>query len=355
MYVYEEPARGDYPPLDFIGMSGIDRMRAGVDGRMPYPPNHHLTGLRSVDVGDGYAVFSMPVSPWFQAYAGLYPAGICAVVADAPLGGAVLSKLAPGVFGVTSELSINYLRPVSRDTTDLFARARLINAGSSLGLSECVVEDAAGRVLAHATSRYFLSTIDPPPSPSVMHPYAPHEYATPDPWRRPLGDDGSRVESVARMTGLEAFHAYAAGEVPPAPFARLLGIHPREATAGNVTCTMRASKWLTSPARTIYGGNLAFFADFLMTSAASTTMPAKSSVAMLDVKVQYLRPGLADDQDIVGTGTVVHRGRNIAVTRAEIRNAEGKAVALATGSAMVLEGRPWAVVSVADEAEEDSD
>jgi len=50
------------------------------------------------------------------------------------------------------------------------------------------------------------------------------------------------------------------------------------------------------------------------------------------------------------SGEVVHRGRTLAVTRAQVANADGKPLVVATGSSMVLEGRPWADVAVADVA-----
>ena len=44
--------------------------------------------------------------------------------------------------------------------------------------------------------------------------------------------------------------------------------------------------------------------------------------------------------------TILHRGRTLAVAAAELTNAEGKQVALATGSSMYLPGRPANLVGV---------
>jgi uncharacterized protein (TIGR00369 family) len=155
------------------------------------------------------------------------------------------------------------------------------------------------------------------------------------------------------MSGLDYFRALAKGELPLSPFAELFGIVPRDADEGRVTSTVRASKWLLSPARTIYGGVLAFFADAAMTAAVGTLLPAGSSCATLDFKVYFLRPGIADDRDLTINGSVVHRGKTLAVTQAEVLNADGKPVVVATGSSMMLPNRPWQPIVVADEAEED--
>ena len=53
-----------------------------------------------------------------------------------------------------------------------------------------------------------------------------------------------------------------------------------------------------------------------------------------------LRPVPPDGRDLTARAEVVHRGRSIAIAGAEVTNAEGKRVLLATGSVMYLPGRP---------------
>jgi uncharacterized protein (TIGR00369 family) len=68
-------------------------------------------------------------------------------------------------------------------------------------------------------------------------------------------------------------------------------------------------------------------------------MPAGTAIAPVDLKVNYLRPLAADGRLAHARGRVVHSGRRIAVAGAEVFDADGKAIAVATGSAMVLPGR----------------
>jgi uncharacterized protein (TIGR00369 family) len=70
---------------------------------------------------------------------------------------------------------------------------------------------------------------------------------------------------------------------------------------------------------------------------------------MVDLKVSLLRPAQPDGQELTSRGTVVHRGRTIALANAEVRNSEDKPVALATGSAMILPGRPASLAGVASD------
>jgi uncharacterized protein (TIGR00369 family) len=93
---------------------------------------------------------------------------------------------------------------------------------------------------------------------------------------------------------------------------------------------------------------VALLADIALGAAIGTTLPAGTALAPVDLKVNYLRPLAADGREATARGTVLHSGRRIAVANAEVRNADDKAVALATGSAMILPGRPAALASVDD-------
>jgi hypothetical protein len=48
---------------------------------------------------------------------------------------------------------------------------------------------------------------------------------------------------------------------------------------------------------------------------------------------------------------VTHRGRSLAVASCELRNADGKAVAVGSGSCIILPGRQWSDGEVAPEDE----
>jgi len=342
----DEPARGAFPAPSMLALPGNERRNA-----IPPPPIFHLFGLQGIEGGEGTAVFSMPASPWLNTPAGVFLGGVSALAADAPLGACIVSLLPPGVYGVTSELTMNFLRPASVESGSLIARSRVIDAGRSLGLSEALVSDASGRLLAHSTSRYFLRTIELPPDLPPPEPVEAPTYDTPDPHLRPV----PRVEQPAGwldMSGLELFRGVIEGEIPRAPFAELFGLRTVAADEGAVTNVIGATHWLCSPARTIYGGVLAFLADAAMTGAVTTTLPAGHSCATLDIKVQFLRPGNADGRDMTVRGSVVHRGKNLAVTRAEVLNGDGKPLVLATGSTLIL-ARPWQAIVLADEGRDE--
>jgi uncharacterized protein (TIGR00369 family) len=84
-------------------------------------------------------------------------------------------------------------------------------------------------------------------------------------------------------------------------------------------------------------------ADSALASAIQTTAPAGAALVAIDLKVNFLRPVLPDARELKARGHVRHAGRTLAVAEAEVLNADDKPVALATGSAMILPGRPAAL------------
>jgi uncharacterized protein (TIGR00369 family) len=124
---------------------------------------------------------------------------------------------------------------------------------------------------------------------------------------------------------------------------------PVEVGESTATFALPATEWLCSPLAKVEGGVIAMLADAALASAIQTTVPAGVALAMVDLKVSLLRPARPDGRDLVSRGTVVHRGRTMAVANAEVRNKDGKQVALATGSAMILPSRPASLAGVASD------
>ena len=354
-WIENEPIRGGYPDPTLLSLPGAERMRAGERGQMPRPPIHHLFGLAPVSVSSASVTFSMPTSPWLQNSIGTFFAGTSALVADAPLGSAVMVHLGPGKIVVTSDLSLNYLRPITGDSGQLIARARSIEVGRRVGLAEALIEDGRGRLIAHATTRCFVISIDPPDAPDGFPVLETPTFETPDPHDRPLPPGPVSGETWNRETIADVLDRQRRGEVPPPPFARLFGMDEVDGGAGRFGCSMKATPWHSSPAGTVYGGILAYFADSSLTGAFTSVLDESETVAPLDLKVQYLRPVAPDGGKLRCEAEVVHRGRSFATARAEIRNEAGKAVALASSSATIISGRSWSSFAVVDDAPSPND
>lgn len=344
--IIDEPVRGRYAYLEhpwLFSLPAGEQMRPFIERRVPLPPIHHLTGLAPVGVGPETSTWAMPASPWWQSAAGLFPGGALAVVADAALGGAIYNALPKRTVLATSELSMNFLRPATPASEQLLARASLIHAGSRQGLSEGRIEDAGGRLLAHATSRCVLRPLpfDPPEPPASLPPVSEPDHPSPDPYLRPPEGDVLPQEEWDTIGGLELVQTWLKGERAIPPVCQLSGWRLLEADEGTSTWSMPASEWFCTGFGTFYGGIIALFIDGGINTAVTTTLPPGTSFGTLDLKINFLRPVTPDGRDLIAEATVVHRGRTIAVTTAEVEDADGKRIAMATSSAMILPGVPW--------------
>jgi uncharacterized protein (TIGR00369 family) len=360
--IWQEPAPGGYPDRAVAGLSGQERQKAGREGRMPNSPMSYLTELHMTEASVGHSAFEIPASPWFANSTGLIGGGVLAVIADACLGSVVHGDLPPGQFMTTAELSLSFLRPVApRPGRSITGAGQLIHRGRTMGLSEAFLFDPGDELIAHGTSR---CTVFPPLDPSPERPGdgdlpvidQPIPGASPDdPLQREPEGEVIPQEEFERRGGREVLQAFIDGELPPSPLHHLTGLRLTEVGDGEAAMVLPCSRWLSTSAGTIQGGFTAMAAEAAMAAAVFSTAPAGTAIAPLDLKVNYLRPVFPDDHDLVARARVQHQGRTITVANAELTNAEGKSVALATGSSMYLPGRPADLSGVEQLGSESSD
>jgi uncharacterized protein (TIGR00369 family) len=137
------------------------------------------------------------------------------------------------------------------------------------------------------------------------------------------------------MTGLEFLHAIAAGEVPGAPIAELLGFDAIEAEEGRVVFACVPGHHHYNPLGTVHGGLPATLLDSAMGCAVHSTLPAGVGYTTLELKVNFTRPITADTGRILCEGTVVHRGGRTATAEGRVL-AEDSGKLLAHGTATCL-------------------
>ena len=148
-------------------------------------------------------------------------------------------------------------------------------------------------------------------------------------------------------TGLGVLQASIAGDLPAPPIHQLTGLALTSATDGEVAFELPGSPWLCAPPRgRDQGGAVAMLAEAAVSGAIQTRLPAATALASIDLKVNFLRPFAADGREAVARGAVVQVGRRIAVANARVLDADSKAIAVATGSAMLLPGRPASLGAV---------
>ncbi len=118
------------------------------------PPIAELIGFTVEEISDGRAVGSLQAGPQHTNPMGTVHGGVLCDLADAAMGMAFVSTLAPDESFTTIELGIHFFRPVWQ--TRLRAEARMVNRGKNVGLVECEVTDQDGNPVAKATSTCFV-------------------------------------------------------------------------------------------------------------------------------------------------------------------------------------------------------
>ena len=351
--IWEEPARGFYADLgQFLALSGLDSLRSVLEGGSLPPPIRYLCGLQMSAVEPGSVSFTMPVSDWLLFPQGIVSGATLGFLVDLPLGCTVQTALPPATPFSTVEISFKFLRTVVARSGTLTARGRLIHAGKTVAVSLVEVADDAGRLLAVTSTRCtILPGIEAPwevveqalkNRPHLTEPAWP----SPHPYQRPVKGEVLPQEIWDQRTGLEIMRALIEGQLPAPPLSNLCGIVPFEAEEGRTRWKMPASEWLCTPvAGRLYGGATAFLAGTAIDGAVQTTVPAGTAFASMDLKVYFLRPVSPNGRDLVAEGAVIHRGRTVAIGTSEVFDSDGKKVAVASGSALVLPGRPATVAT----------
>ncbi|HCY12220.1 MAG TPA: thioesterase family protein [Gammaproteobacteria bacterium] len=129
------------------------------------------------------------------------------------------------------------------------------------------------------------------------------------------------------------------------PFNRMLGLHIERTMAGEAAIRFDMREELVgnftrgnlhggviSSSLDVVGGLVAFLALLEREQPESLADGAArfSRLGTIDLRVDYLRPGLGES--FVATGYVLRTGRKVAVTRMELHNDEATLIAVGTGA-----------------------
>jgi len=113
-------------------------------------PIARLIGFEASEIAGGRAVVTLAAGPQHANPMGTLHGGILCDIADAAMGLAFASTLAPGESFTTIELKINFFRPVWE--ARLRAEGKVVRRGSTIGYVESEITDENGRLVAKASS-----------------------------------------------------------------------------------------------------------------------------------------------------------------------------------------------------------
>ncbi|GAA4689665.1 PaaI family thioesterase [Nocardioides nanhaiensis] len=135
-----------------MSMTGLDYLRAMADGVLPPPPISQLMQMGLTSVEHGRVEFTC--EPDESAYnpIGVVHGGLVCTLLDSVAGCALHSTLPAGRGYTSIEIKVSYLKAVTARSGTLTAVGTVVKGGSRVGFTEGVVTDAAGKVVATATS-----------------------------------------------------------------------------------------------------------------------------------------------------------------------------------------------------------
>jgi uncharacterized protein (TIGR00369 family) len=113
-------------------------------------PIARLIGFEVKDIADGRATVVLAAGPQHANPMGTLHGGVLCDIADAAMGIAFASTLAPEESFTTVELKINFLRTVWQ--AQLKAEGTVLRRGGTIGYVECAITDEKNRLVAKAAS-----------------------------------------------------------------------------------------------------------------------------------------------------------------------------------------------------------
>jgi uncharacterized protein (TIGR00369 family) len=336
---WQEPVRGGHPDPALQALPGLDQLREMLEGRSPHPPLSRLTGMRLEALGNGRADFRMPVSEWLRAAHGAVPLGVLAIPADSAMACAFMTVLGPFTAFTTAELSLRLLR-APQPGSSILARGRVIDVGPPIALTEVELRDEQDRLIAQGSSlcvrvpTRLPGSVQSPPdirggTPEACGDERSGDGESPDPWERALPEGPHPSDAPRSLRRLE-------GDAARAPLELLTGMRSAAAAAGEATLTLPTSRWLTAPPPgRLQGGVTGLLSDAAMCAAVQSAVPADLTFTGVDLKINYLRPLSADGREARASARSLHVGRRTAVAAGEVHDADGRLVAVATGSGLL--------------------
>lgn len=108
-------------------------------------------------------------------------------------------------------------------------------------------------------------------------------------------------------------------------------IVPVDDPKAGITYTWKVPPELCNSAGNLQGGVLAAFADSVLGGACAAFLDRDTYPALAEMKISILRPA-PSGTTITGKGKVLKAGKRVLFVEAEVRSADGKLIAKASGT-----------------------
>lgn len=148
-YQYAPPGTGIE---QVVGLSGLEQLRAMVEGKVPPPPVFDLLGMESFEADPGRVAVSMRAQEFHYNPLGGVHGGVIATLLDTAAACSVHSTLEVGETYTSLDLTTKFLRPVSVASGLLRCEGKVVNRGRRVALATAELTDQSGKLVAYASS-----------------------------------------------------------------------------------------------------------------------------------------------------------------------------------------------------------
>ncbi|MEU7908190.1 PaaI family thioesterase [Actinoplanes sp. NPDC049118] len=131
---------------------GLELLRGTAAGELPPPPIMSLIDLTGMEVEEGAVTFHLEPREFHYNPLGTMHGGVISTLLDSAAACSLHSTLPAGVGYTSLDLNVRFLRPVTVDSGRLTCKGGVLQRGRRTALTEARLTDAAGRLVAHATS-----------------------------------------------------------------------------------------------------------------------------------------------------------------------------------------------------------
>ena len=125
-------------------------------------------------------------------------------------------------------------------------------------------------------------------------------------------------------------------QVTKPPIAELIGFDIEGIVQGQAIGTMQADTKHANPMGTLHGGVLCDLADAAMGMAFASTLQRDESFTTISLNINFFRP--VWQSKLRAEARVLNRGRNVGYVECDVTDQDGKQIAKANSTCMVLRG-----------------
>jgi len=144
------------------------------------------------------------------------------------------------------------------------------------------------------------------------------------------------LEELTSHNGVDFLQGIIEGRPPHPPMCKTIGFHLVEVANGRAVFEGVPRYEHYNPIGTVHGGFAATLLDSALACAIFSTMQAGEAWTTLELKLNLVRALTEDTGPVRAEGRIIYRGRTVATSEGDLKDAQGRLYAHATTTCMIF-------------------